>query len=115
MLLTIAAGVTSLYYLPGPYERPFDRAVKGDHWTPISRVVGYPPQGAGEAALTYDQDFAPVPHHRRGERLPDWNQLELGPQSIGYELTGPGPRAGDRRRRRARHLQRAVRAASAST
>jgi hypothetical protein len=90
VLLTVAAAVTSLYYLPAPYEKLFDRQVKGDHWTPISRVVGYPPQGGGETALTYDQDFAPVPHYRRGDPLPDWNRLELGPQSIGYELTGPG-------------------------
>lgn len=90
VLLTIAAGATSLYYLPAPYERAFSRAPLGDHWTPISRVVGYPPQGAGKAALTYDQDFAPVPAYRRGEQLPDWNDLELGPQSIGYAVTGPG-------------------------
>ena len=90
VVLTIAAAVTSMYYLPAPYEKLFDRQVMGDHWTPISRVVGYPPQGGGETALTYDQDFAPVPHYRRGDPLPDWNKLELGPQSIGYALTGPG-------------------------
>ena len=90
VLLVVLAGATSLYYLPAPYERQFDRAVKGDHWTPISRVVGYPPQGAGAAALTYDQDFAPVPAHKRGDPPPDWEKLELGPQSIGYAITGPG-------------------------
>ena len=90
VLLVVLAGATSLYYLPAPYERQFDRAVQGDHWTPISRVVGYPPAGAGKAALTYDQDFAPVPEYRRGGPLPDWNKLELGPQSIGYAVTGPG-------------------------
>ena len=90
VVLTLLSAATSMYYLPAPYEKLYQRDLKGDHWTPISRVVGYPPQGAGEAALTYDQDFAPVPHYKRGERLPDWNRLELGPQSIGYELTGPG-------------------------
>lgn len=90
VVLVIASGTTSLFYLPAPYERQFDRAVKGDHWTPISRVVGYPPQDAGKAALTYDQDFAPVPAYRRGDPLPDWRALELGPQSIGYAVTGPG-------------------------
>ena len=41
-------------------------------------------------ALTYDRDYAPVPRHRRGEPLPDWRSLQLGPQSIGFEIAPPG-------------------------
>ncbi|MEA2353249.1 MAG: hypothetical protein QOJ14_1663, partial [Thermoleophilaceae bacterium] len=68
----------------------FRISVAGDRWTPISRVVGYRGGHGHQAALTYDQDFAPVPAHKRGEPLPDWRALELGPQSIGYAITGPG-------------------------
>jgi hypothetical protein len=89
-VLAVLAGATSLYYLPAPFETRFGADPVGDRWTPTSRTVGYSPREGGDAILTYDQDYAPVPHHRRGEPLPDWRELELGPQSIGYELTGPG-------------------------
>jgi hypothetical protein len=88
--LTAVAAATSLYYLDAPFERGFDREPVGDRWTPTARTVGYPPERQFEAALTYDQDFAPVPHRRPGEPPPAWERLELGPQSIGYVVTGPG-------------------------
>lgn len=90
VVLAIAAGATKLYYLPAPFEAQFGADPVGDHWTPTARTVGYAPRNGNDAILTYDQDYAPVPHHRRGDPLPDWRELELGPQSIGYELTGPG-------------------------
>jgi hypothetical protein len=53
--------------------------------------VAYPPgTRGGDAIVSYDQDVAPVPAHRPGTPLPDWRSLGLGPQSIGYELSGPG-------------------------
>jgi hypothetical protein len=62
-----------------------------ERWTPISRAVAYPPgTRGGDAIVSYDQDVAPVPGHRPGAPLPDWRRLGLGPQSIGYELSGPG-------------------------
>jgi hypothetical protein len=67
-----------------------------DRWSPLSRVVGYPPAadslGSPQAngAVTYDLDLAPVPVHRRGDPPRGWRALMLGPQSVGYELTGPG-------------------------
>ena len=62
--------------------------MQGDHWTPISRVVGYPPQGAGKAALTYDQDFAPVP-----EQAPKLANIKL----IDYDYAKYGASAERRR------------------
>jgi hypothetical protein len=61
-----------------------------DRWTPLSRVVGYGPEtGGGQFALLfYDRVYAPVPVWRRGEPMPDWSTLHLGPQSLGYVMGG---------------------------
>jgi hypothetical protein len=89
VVLVALAATTSLYRLPGPFDSVRDAAA--ERWTPISRVVAYPPgKGGGDAIVSYDQDVAPVPTHRPGSPLPDWRSLGLGPQSIGYELSGPG-------------------------
>jgi hypothetical protein len=62
-----------------------------DRWTPLSRVIGYPPKpGSRYAILFYDRVYAPVPVHRPGTPYPTARQLGLVPQSIGYEATGPG-------------------------
>jgi spermine/spermidine synthase len=65
-----------------------------DRWTPLSRVIGYPPKaGSRYAILFYDRVYAPVPVPARmaaGTPYPTARQLGLIPQSIGYELTGPG-------------------------
>jgi hypothetical protein len=54
-------------------------------------VLAYPPPGdARIAPLFYDRIYAPVAVRRPGGPIPDWRQLSLGPQSVGYELTGPG-------------------------
>jgi hypothetical protein len=85
-LLALSA-LTSLNALPGPFD--FTREPVAERWTPISRVVAYPPgTRGGDAIVAYDQDVAPVPGHRPGGPLPDWRDLGLGPQSIGYELSG---------------------------
>jgi SAM-dependent methyltransferase len=85
--LVVVSAATSLYHL--------DPVTKGrtvaDRWTPLSRVVGYPPQpGSRYAILFYDRVYAPVPVHRPGTPYPTVRQLGLVPQSIGYGLTGPG-------------------------
>jgi hypothetical protein len=78
---------TSLYELPPA----IDGDPVADRWTPLSRVVGYVSTGSSNfGTLTYDRDYAPVPRHRRGEPLPDWRSLALGPQSIGFEISPPG-------------------------
>jgi hypothetical protein len=88
-LLIVLSATTSLYRLPGPFDSVRDPAA--ERWTPISRVVAYPPGAeGGDAIVSYDQDVAPVPTHRPGTPFPDWRALGLGPQSIGYALSGPG-------------------------
>ena len=86
-VVAVALGATtSLYEL-----RPaVDGNPVADRWTPLSRVVGYATGSARFGTLTYDRDYAPVPRHRRGEPLPDWRSLELGPQSIGFQIAPPG-------------------------
>ncbi|HEY0630422.1 MAG TPA: hypothetical protein VGC98_00070 [Thermoleophilaceae bacterium] len=85
--LVVVSAATDLYHL--------DPVTKGktvaDRWTPLSRVVGYPPQqGSRYAILFYDRVYAPVPVHQPGTPYPTAHQLGLIPQSIGYALTGPG-------------------------
>jgi hypothetical protein len=85
-LVAISAG-TDLYHL--------DPVTKGktvaDRWTPLSRVIGYPPRpGSRYALLFYDRVYAPVPVHQHGTPYPTTRELGLIPQSIGYALTGPG-------------------------
>jgi hypothetical protein len=77
------------------HVKPFTRASESpvsDRWTPLNRVVGYPPpEGRGPLAYVfYDSVYTPAMVQRPGEPLPDWRRLRLGPQSIGYALTGPG-------------------------
>jgi hypothetical protein len=89
VVLVALSAATDLYRLPGPFDPIRDPV--GEQWTPISRVVAYPPgTNGGDAIVSYDQDVAPVPGHRPGAPLPDWRSLGLGPQSIGYDVTGPG-------------------------
>ena len=88
---TLLAATTDLYELP-----PHTTAAEGEQplsvrWTPLTRVLAYPPPGdARIAPLFYDRIYAPVAVRRPGAPIPDWRQLSLGPQSVGYELTGPG-------------------------
>jgi hypothetical protein len=85
------AGWTSLYELP-PLTGPPGVEPVSDRWTPLSRVLGYAPQeGSDFALIFYDRIYAPVPV-RRGDDLPDWRDLRLGPQSVAYALR-PGGRA----------------------
>jgi hypothetical protein len=89
VVLLVMSAATDLYRLPGPFDSIRDPV--GERWTPISRVVAYPPgANGGDAIVSYDKDLAPVPGHEPGTPLPDWRALGLGPQSIGYELAGPG-------------------------
>jgi hypothetical protein len=89
-VLVVSASVR-LYYLPPRTTAPEGLGPVADRWSPLSRVIGYPPPpGSPFALVFYDRVYAPVPVYRRGERSPDWRQLSLGPQTIGYALTGPG-------------------------
>ncbi len=90
-LATVLAATTDLYELP-----PHTTASAGEkplsvRWTPLTRVLAYPPPGDAKIApLFYDRIYAPVAVRRPGDPIPDWRQLSLGPQSVGYELSGPG-------------------------
>jgi hypothetical protein len=86
-VVCLVAGASSLLYFDPPARALFGAEVVSDEWTPISRVVGY-----SSPAVTYDQDFAPVPDVR-GRGLPDWRPLGTGPQSIGYALVRRGGRS----------------------
>ncbi|MEJ7583924.1 MAG: hypothetical protein WKF43_07505, partial [Acidimicrobiales bacterium] len=88
VLLLVVSTASSVLYLPprlGSTEKP-----DADRWNPLSRVIGYDSGGEGYGLVFYDRVYAPVVSYRRGDPLPDWQDLSLGPQSIGYELTGPG-------------------------
>ena len=108
VVLAGLAAATSLYSLAPSVAIAGRVDPVSDRWTPLSRVLGFPPAGPGArfAAVNYDRVYAPVPLHHRGEPLPDWRELDTGPQSIGYAMTGAGTRARDRRRRRSRHRER---------
>jgi hypothetical protein len=95
-LVVVGAGVvalsvtTSVLFLPPRYALPTNARMITDQWNPLSRVIGYDfPSLRNFAAVFYNRDYAPVPKVR-GDEIPDWRQLGTGPQSMGYELTGPG-------------------------
>jgi hypothetical protein len=84
-LAAVVVAAATDFYEPDPVTA----TAKGtepvsDKWTPLSRVVAYedPPVGL----LFYDRVYAPVMGYHRGDPLPDWKKLGLGPQSIGYDL-----------------------------
>ena len=87
--ISLASSSRSLYDLA-------DGGELAERWTPLSRLTAFPPAPAGfdsptpYAAVAYDQDIAHVPAYDPAAGYSDWEQLQLGPQSIGYELTGPG-------------------------
>ena len=88
---TLLAAATDLYELPPHTTAPEGLEPVSVRWTPLTRVLAYPPPGdATIAPLFYDRIYAPVPVRRAGDPLPDWRRLSLGPQSVGYELAGPG-------------------------
>jgi hypothetical protein len=95
-LLVLGLGAVALAAATEVYEPEPVTGVRGgaepvtDRWTPLSRVVGYGPETSGGAfaLLFYDRVYAPVPLHRPGGPMPDWRDLHLGPQSLGYELGG---------------------------
>jgi hypothetical protein len=88
------AGLSSLYHLPPHTTAPVGLEPVSDRWTPLSRVLSYPPPPGGSpfGLIFYDRIYAPVPVRRAGEPVPDWRVLSLGPQSVGFQLT-PGGRA----------------------
>jgi hypothetical protein len=90
-LATLLAAATNAYDLPPHTTAPAGLEPVSVRWTPLTRVLAYPPpRNARIAPLFYDRIYAPVPVRSPGDPIPDWRQLSLGPQSVGYELAGPG-------------------------
>lgn len=88
-LVLVSVATTSVLFLPPRYNTP-PRVQLTERWTPLSRVTGYDFPGSDTfAAVFYDRDYAPIPKVE-GDDIPDWQDLGIGAQSIGYELTGPG-------------------------
>ncbi len=88
VLLALAATTRVLYLEVGHFGRR-EQAL-GEHWTPLTRAFSFRGKpGSPFGAVVYDLAYAPVPYPE-GEDLPGWEILRTGPQSIGYELTGPG-------------------------
>ena len=89
-VVVVLSATTGLTYVK-PFTRTSGSPVS-DIWTPLNRVVGYgPPGGRGPLAYVfYDSVYAPAMVRKPGGPLPDWKPMRLGPQSIGYALTGPG-------------------------
>ena len=91
LLATALAATTDLYELPPHTTAPEGLDPVSVRWTPLTRVLAYPPPGDAKIApLFYDRIYAPVAVRRPGDPIPDWRRLSLGPQSVGYELAGPG-------------------------
>ena len=83
---TVLAGATDAYYLKPEGPEP---AV--EKWTPISRITAYGRLGGSPNGLVaYDRVIGEIVPYRRGTPPPDWRRTQEGPQSAGYEVTGPG-------------------------
>jgi SAM-dependent methyltransferase len=60
-----------------------------DKWTPLSRVVAYGANpGQSFAPLFFDRGGAPVAGYQRGEHMPNWRDLALGPHSLAWVFGG---------------------------
>ena len=95
-LMAVGAGMvaisvtTAVLFLQPRYGLPTGTRMITDQWNPLSRVVGYDfTKLPNFGAVFYNRDYAPVPKVEPGQ-IPDWRQLGTGPQSLGYELSGPG-------------------------
>ncbi len=87
-LVLLLSQTTGLLYLSGGL--PGNAKIFADRWTPLARVLGMRGENNERfAAVVYDRVYAPVPIVDEA-RLPGWRELVTGPQSIGYEITGPG-------------------------
>lgn len=85
-LFAVLAGNTSFFYLD-----PLGQEPSVERWTPLGRVLGYlPAPQLRNGNVVYDRNFGEIIPHRRGEPLPEWRELQEGPQSIGYSLTPGG-------------------------
>jgi spermine/spermidine synthase len=88
--LIVVSLATSVLFLPPRYNLGSDRGQVAERWNALSRVIGYELPGTPRlAAVFYDRVYAAV-IKVQGQALPAWRELHLGPQSVGYALTGSG-------------------------
>ncbi len=85
--LVLVLGATT----PLAYLDPVGPDPAADRWTPLSRVLGYePPRPGANGIVIYDRVVGEVIPYRPGDPYPDWRRTQEGPQSIAFQLTGPG-------------------------
>ena len=90
VLLIALSLSSSILFLPPHYNVGPNPGQVADKWNPLSRVIGYElPNNPRLAAVFYDRVYAPVVKVK-GDEIPDWRTLHLGPQSVGYTLTPNG-------------------------
>jgi hypothetical protein len=78
---------TKLLYLAPRYGLPPGTVKVGEHWTALTRAIGYEqPHPEAPGLLFYDRVYAPVMRNPVG-----FKELGTGPQSIGFAIAGPGP------------------------
>jgi len=86
LALVVLSLATSLFYIEPVGQKP-----DAEKWTPLSRVLGYKAApGLINGFVVYDRNFGEIIPYKRGEPLPTYQQLQEGPQSIGYTLTPGG-------------------------
>jgi hypothetical protein len=89
LLLVVVPALSSLFELRADGREP-----DVERWTPLSRVQGFVPPAdqlrpGRNGIVAYDRVLGEIVPARAGS-VPGWRRLQTGPQSVGYELTGPG-------------------------
>jgi hypothetical protein len=85
-LFVVLAGTTNIVYLSPLGQKP-----DVERWTPLNRVLGYlPAPELRNGNVVYDRNFGEIIPYKRGNPLPEWRELQEGPQTIGYSLTPGG-------------------------
>lgn len=88
-LVAIVLASTTSVFDPEPANEATLGKPASDRWTPLGRVVAYKPgRGSPFEALFYDRGGAPVARYRRGGPIPNWRQLGLGAESLGFVFGG---------------------------
>ena len=94
LLATVLAATTDLYELPPHTTAPEGLDPVSVRWTPLTRVLAYPPPGDAKIApLFYDRIYAPVPVRRPGAPLPTGAASRSARRAWATSWPGPGGRS----------------------
>jgi spermidine synthase len=85
LLTVLIAGGTDFYDVSIGGAKP-----AADRWTPISRVQAFPPKTSDKGVVIYDRVVGEMFRYHRGDPYPDYKKTQEGPESIAYQLAGPG-------------------------